>query len=275
MRFDAYCASVKNVELSRVVDTLCGSLGAVQDIARPRQRFSTVVDLMAGGHMAAWVGQSSDTGLIYIEGKGETSPRLAQTIRANFPDHSVPRADVCDDYNEPGVFDRLRSIILANKGAQTKSGYIALPDDVTDGKTWAVGKRGAVAYTRLYEAGKHPDRVHLNMPDLTRFEGEFRPHYAKDKLTASRMKPIEFFGFSKWTHNVFLALSGIDVQRVEVEKHTYSQDKTTRYIANTFRRHWEELLADGMHLEATLRQVWAEEDERLAKWKERPQAKAA
>lgn len=273
MRFDAYCASLQNVELSRVVGTLSDSLGAVQEKARPRQRFAAVVDLMANNRMVAWVGQSSDTGLIYVEGKGETSPRLAQSIRAQFPEHSVPRADVCDDYNEPGVFDRLRGIILANKGQQTKSGYIALPDDVQDGKTWAVGKRGAVVYTRLYEAGKHPDRVHLNMPDLTRFEGEFRPHYARDKAMASRMKPSEFFGFTKWSHQVFYALSGIDVPRVEIEPHVYSQDKTTRYLANTFRRHWEELLADGLHLEATLRQVWAEEDERQAKSKERPKAK--
>jgi hypothetical protein len=141
-----------------------------------------------------------------------------------------------------------------------KGGYVALPDDEQDGRTWAAGVRGGVGYIRVYEAGKHPDRVHLNRPHWTRIEGEIRPHYARDKVAAAKMQPLQVWGLTSWTHRVGEALTQCEIERFEPEVRRYSHDKTTRYIANTFRRHLAEMMADGLDVGRTFQQVWDEED---------------
>ena len=261
MRFDAYCATIREAEIGYVAQSLAASLGGIVCKGKPMRRYPMTLQIDAGPRMAAWVGSDSQTGHVFVEGKGETTPVLAKSIRTYFPEHSCARADVCEDYDETGAFDALRDLVRRTKGQRVKGGYVALPDDEQDGKTWAAGTRGGVGYVRVYEAGKHPDRVHLAKPDWARIEGEFRPQYARDKAAAAKMQPVEFWGLSAWTHTVGERLTGMQINRFEPEIRRYSHDKTTRYIALTFRRHLEEMLADGLHLEATIRDVWKEEDQ--------------
>ncbi|KPA15088.1 Replication Protein, partial [Candidatus Magnetomorum sp. HK-1] len=120
-----------------------------------------------GPRLAVWmvIDPKPETDIVYIDAKGETTPKVVEAIRREFPGHSAPRLDVCEDYDEPGAFERLQAIVRACKGPKVKGGYIALPDDSKDGRTWAAGTRGGVGYLRVYEAGKHPDRVHLGRPN--------------------------------------------------------------------------------------------------------------
>lgn len=261
MRFDAYSATIKKIEFGQVAETISRSLDGIVSRGRPMRRYAQTLNVDVGPRTAAWVGLDTASGAIYVEGKGETSPLLANAIRDHFPDHSVPRADVCEDYDAPGAFDSLLAVVRLTKGQRVKGGYVALPDDVEDGKTWAAGVRGGAGFLRLYEAGKHPDRVHLAKPDWVRVEGEFRPHYARDKLAAAKMAPIDFWGLTGWTHKVGQAIAQTSINRFEPEIRRYSHDKTTRYIANTFRRHLEEMLANGEDLVRTFQAVWEEEDD--------------
>ena len=164
------------------------------------------------------------------------------------------------DYDEPGAFERLQAIVRASKGAKVKGGYVALPDDVQDGRTWAAGTRGGVGYLRVYEAGKHPDRVHLGRPNWARAELEARPHYARDKLAAASMSPLDVWGLCRWTHQVGQRLSGCEINRFEPQARQYSHDKTTLYIARTFRRHLEEMSRNGEDLMRTCRDIWDADD---------------
>jgi hypothetical protein len=260
MRFDAYAATIRDSEFGYVAEAIASSIGGIVSKGKPMRRYATTLSIDSGPRMAAWVGFDQASGAVFVEGKGDTSPALAQSIRVHFPGHSVARADVCEDYDEEGAFERIQSIVRAHKGAKVKGGYVALPDDVQDGRTWAAGVRGGVAYFRNYEAGKHPDRLHLNRPNWARAEGEFRPHYARDKLAAARMAPVEFWGLTAWSHRVGEALTQVPINRFEPEIRKYSYDKTTRYIANTFRRHFQDMLANGEDIARTLQGVWQEED---------------
>jgi hypothetical protein len=262
MKFDAYAATIRDRELPYVVDTLAMSMQGVACKGSALRRYGSTVNIDHGGRTAAWIGQDTTSGAIYVEGKGESTPALVKAIRMHFPEHTAPRIDVAEDYNEPGAFETLQAIIRQAKGVKVKGGYVALPDDQEDGRTWAAGVRGGVGYLRLYEAGKHPDRLHLNKPDWVRAEVEVRPHYARDKVAAAKMQPLEVWGLSAWTHRCGEALSQCSIPRHEAEMRAYSHDKTTRYIANTFRRHFQEMFDNGEHLEATSRDVWAEEDAR-------------
>ena len=268
MRFDGYGASIKNQALGHVAECLASGIEGIVSRGKPMKRYPQTLAIDLGPRMAAWIGQEPHTGLIYVEAKGETTPGLVEAIRANFPGHSAPRLDVCEDYNHPGAFEALQAIIRKTKGERVKGGYVALPDDIEDGKTWAAGVRGGVGYIREYEAGKHPDRVHLGRPDWVRVELEARPHYARDKAAAATMTPLDVWGLTAWTQKVGIALTNAEINRFEPEIRRYSHDKTTRYIALAFRRHLEEMLANGEHLEATIRSVWAEEDAYRRKHKE-------
>lgn len=261
MRFDAYAASIKGQDPGYVAHVIAQSVGGIEVNGKPRRRYGVVRDIEASHGLAAWVGMDAASGAIYVEGKGETSPQVAHAMRLHFPDHTVPRLDVCEDYDEPGAFLALQSLVRRHKGPRVKGGYVALPDDESDGKTWAAGVRGGVGYIRVYESGKHPDRVHLGRPDLVRVEAEFRPHYARDKAAAARMSPLQAWGLAGWTQKVGEALTGTEIQRLQVEARKYSHDKTTRYIANTFRRHLEEMMANGEDIARTFLAVWEEEDQ--------------
>lgn len=262
MKFDAYGATVRGDFSSfKVAGILADSMNGIVTKGKAIRRFGETISVDVDNRMAAWVGQDTNTGHICIEGKGETSPALASCIRANFPGHTAFRLDVCEDYDEPGAFGRLQALIRASKGARVKAGYVALPDDVKDGKTWSVGKRGGTGYLRLYEAGKHPDRLYLNRPDWARAELECRPHYAADKAAAASMSPSDVWGLSAWTQLVGEALMQSPVNRYEPEFRKYSHDKTVYYVATKFRRCLETMLDDGLHLEASFRQIWAETDE--------------
>lgn len=261
MRWDGYAATIHGHALPFVASVLADSLGGHVGAAKPRRRYGAVLEVHTGNRMAAWAGLDPASGAIYVEAKGDTTPQAVHVIREAFPGHTAPRLDVCEDYDSPGAFDALQRVIRASKGEKVKAGYVALPDDVEDGKTWAVGKRGGVSFARLYEAGKHPDRVHLGRPHWVRLEGEFRPHYARDKVAAASMQPLQVWGLTAWSHKVAEAVTRCPVERFAPEVRKYSHDKTTRFIAIKFRRHLEEMIANGEHVEATFRDVWREEDE--------------
>lgn len=261
MKFDAYAASINGETVRNVADCLATLLDGIPAAGKPIRRFRQTVNIDLGTRTAAWIGQDDKTGMIYIEGKGESTPALVDAIRGNFPTHSAPRIDVAHDVNAQTAFDDLQRLVRENKGPRVKGGYVALPDDVQDGKTWAAGVRGGVSFIRVYEAGKHPDRLHLCLPNWTRLELECRPHYARDKVAASTMTPIQVWGMSAWTHRVAEAVMHSDIPRYEPEVRRFSHTKTQRYVAVTFRRMFEQMIADGEHIEATIKHIWSEEDE--------------
>lgn len=261
MQFDAYGATIRgDYSALKVAGMLSEQLLGVVCKGKAVRRFGETISIDVNNRMAAWVGQDTTTGNIYVEGKGETSPQLVQAIREQFPDHTAPRIDVCEDYSHPGAFEQLQGVVRDHKGPRVKGGYVALPDNVEDGRTWAAGVRGGVGFIRVYEAGKHPDRLHLERPDWVRTELECRPHYAKDKAAAALMTPAEIWGMAGWTHAVGQALTQCELPRYHPETRVFSHDKTVYYVATKFRRMFETMIDDGLHLEATLREIWAEND---------------
>lgn len=264
MRFDAYAGTIREQEFPYVAECIEASLGGIITKGNPRRRYGEVLDIDLAGRQAAWVGWDHGNGSVYFEGKGETSPDLVKAIRTYFPDHTVARADVCEDYDGPGVFERLVEITRRHKGPKVKGAFVRLPDDPSEGRTYEAGVRGGVAMTRAYEAGKMADRLCYGRPDWARLEGEFRPHYAKDKAAAARMTPLQFWGFSAWTQRLGEFVAECEIPRVQIPVRESSHEKTSLYLARAFRRHWVEMLGDhgdwvciGREFEA----IWREDDE--------------
>ena len=265
MRFDGYGATIRTENPREIALCLADALDTKPEKGPAIRRFGVTTGFNVGPKLAVWMGidPNPDTDIVYIEAKGETTPRVVEAIRREFPLHSAPRLDVCEDYDEPGAFERLQAIVRASKGPKVSGGYVALPDDLDKGRTWVAGTRGGVGYLRLYEAGKHPDRIHLGRPNWARAELEARPHYARDKLAAASMSPIEVWGLSKWTQQVGQRLTGCEINRFEPQARQYTQDKTTLYIARTFRRHLQEMYRNGEDFMRTCKDVWDADDSSL------------
>ena len=264
MRYDAYAGNVPDAVLGHVAEGLAWSLKGVVCQGKRIRRYGETLAVDVGGRTAVWLGRDDANGCIYFEGKGETTPDLVRGVRAHFPAHSVARADVCEDYDSEGAFASLQALVRAHKGLRVKAGYVALPDDPEEGKTWTAGVRGGVSMVRVYESGKHPDRVHLGRPNLVRVELEARPHYARDKLAVATMQPLEVWGLSAWTHSVAGALTQVEIPRYQQETHLPSVDKTTSYLARTFRRYWQERMSEGRDWACIGREfeaVWKQDDE--------------
>ena len=273
MRFDAYAGTLRDVDLDAAATALSWSLGGVITRGRGVRRYSEVLRVEHGGHCAVWVGRDRGNDCIYFEGKGETSPDLVSAVRRHFPSHTVARADVCEDYDADGAFDRLRDLVRAHKGQKVDGAYVRLPDDEAKGRTWSAGARGGVAMVRVYEAGKMPERQHLGRPHWARLELEARPHYADDKRAAASMGPLEFWGLAGWTKRVAEAVTSVDVPRYEGQVHQHSFDRTTAYLARTFRRHWEEMLSEGRDWSCIGREfeaIWKADDDAQATTKRGP-----
>lgn len=267
MNFDAYAGTIRDARLEDVAHVLEWSMKGIVNRGPRMRRYGETLAVDVGGRTAVWVGRDQASDAIYFEGKGETTPSLVRSLRKHFVGHTVSRGDVCEDYDAEGAHASLIGFVRRHKGPKVKGGYVALPDNPEDGSTWGAGARGGVSYVRVYEAGKHPDRLHLARPNWARLELESRPHYAKDKLAAASMSPTEFFGFSAWTHRLGEALCQIEIPRYEQPAREWNFDKTTTYLARTFKRHWEEMLSDfgdwqciGRELEA----VWKADEEAAA-----------
>ena len=137
MRFDGYGATIRTDTPREVALCLADALATKPEKGPAIRRFGVTTGFNVGPKLAVWMGidPDPDTDIVYIEAKGENTPRVVDAIRRQFPLHSAPRLDVCEDYDEPGAFERLQAIVRASKGAKVKGGYVALPDDVQDGRT--------------------------------------------------------------------------------------------------------------------------------------------
>lgn len=271
MRFDALGASIRDVEAGFVASTLRRELGGILYRGKPQKRCPVVLSIDVGARQAAWVGFDEVNGIVYVEGKGETTPDLVAAVRGHFPGHSAPRLDVCEDYKGPGAFQQLQVAVRAAamrkaRGAAPKLGYTAFPDDPVAGATWGSLIRGGVAYLRMYEPGKMKERAEQG-PDAVRVELECRPHSAAEKRAAASMTPLEVWGMAGWTQRVAEALAGVEVPRYIAPTSRYTQERTTVYLARTFRTHLQGLLEAHGDWECVGREfadVWRLDDEAKA-----------
>lgn len=274
MRFDAYAGNVRDLPLEEVAESLAQRLGTTIALGRGMRRYSDVLRLEHGGHCAVWVGRDTANELIYFEGKGDSTPELVDAVRTLFPApaHNCSRVDVCEDYDAEGAFEALQRLVRGAKGSRVKAGYVALPDEPTEGRTWASGVRGGDSYLRLYEAGKMAERAHLGRPHWCRLELEKRPHYSHDKVGAAVMDPLSVWGMSAWTRRVAEVVTQADVPVYEQAQRVYTPERTKAYLARGFRRFWEGQLAEGRDwtcLGREFEDIWRADDEVAARLKGR------
>lgn len=140
---------------------------------------------------------------VHVKATGAASRAFAERFRELWPTHSVTRADVCEDWSEPGLFDRMAAHF--KKFAVAHGVKLSMQGDWERGeaRTLYVGSQKSVAYICLYEKGYEcgsGDRNHV------RLEVRVRPHRKASKLVAASMSPVELLGTTRWLVSLFREL---------------------------------------------------------------------
>lgn len=264
MRFDAYAGNVwSGVPASEVAEVVAHSVSASVQRARPGKRQTDCFQVCDGGDMLGWVGRDQVNDAIYFEFKGSRTPETSEAIRSHFKDkHSVSRVDSCEDFDEPGAFDKLTKLIDRFKDPRVQSQIIA-PRDGNRGQTIYWGSPKSRAMIRLYEAGLMKDRLHFGRPGWVRAENQLRPGKSDEKWLAATLSPLQVWGFARWSMRVAEAIAQVEVPRFAPTSEPATFDKTTLYFARAFRRHLSSMLEDfgdwvciGREIEA----IWQADD---------------
>lgn len=263
MRFDAYAGNVSGATPEEVATMAAWSVAGRIERARPRGRYHDVFEVKDGAEPIGWVAHDHQLDTAYFEFKGERTPDTSGAIRKHWASsHTVSRLDSCEDYDDPGVFDHLVSIMDRAKDPRVKSDEIR-PRDGDRGRTIYWGSTTSRVMVRCYEAGKMRERLRFGRPNWARAEAQIRPGKALEKRCAAQISPLESWGFSAWSKRAAEALSLCEVQRFAPPSLPPEFDRTVLYISRTFRRTLEELLSDfgdwecvGRHIQS----VWREDD---------------
>lgn len=265
MKFDAYHGNVWDGRFDHVAELIAHRVGGRIDRARPRGRYGCVLNVMDGAEAIGWVADDPVNRTAYFEFKGLRTQDVANALRDGLHPgaFNISRADVCEDFNEPGAHGRLVHFVDTNKGDSRVESLAITPRNGDRGETVYWGSEKSPIRLRVYEKGKQKENLHLRRFDWARIELQCRPHKATQKAIAASLQPLEFWGMGRWTKNVAEALTGLELQRFAPPQEAPQFDKTTQYIAVAFRRHLSEMLADFGDWECIGREfeaIWQQED---------------
>lgn len=273
VRFDAYAGNAWKASPEQVAEMISfGVRGRVMR-GKPRGRYSDVwevTNLPQDGSI--WIGRDQDIEAAYFEIKGTVTPAAVATIRRHWGDsHSVSRLDSCEDYNAPGAYAQLVTVVDRACDPRVKSHAWQPRGDRAEelGATTYWGSTQSRVMVRCYEAGKMKERLHFGTPDWARVEAQVRPGKAAEKRAAAGISALDAWGFSAWSQRAAEILAHVEVQRFAPESEAPQFDRTTLYLARTFRRHFETMLEDHGDWECVGRElaaVWLADEEAAKRW---------
>lgn len=214
--FDAYTATTTKAKPFELVELLRRDGDTISDGLSGYHFFEERIVLKdEGGNNVATVNYGGKThqGRVMVEAKGYRTTEAVQAIRKAGIVHRCTRADSRIDFDAPGVFEALLkpvSVIKRKHGLKGEKGG-DWDDFPQDGRTQYLGSTASDVRARLYEAGKCPDRLHLNKPDLTRLELQVRPQgVAKDVYSVA--SPLDVWGACAWSRDLVAEVLAAQVE---------------------------------------------------------------
>lgn len=143
----------------------------------------------------------------FVVATGEDSGLVAGALRRLAPGHTVPRADVCEDFAGGQAFFRRTHELVTEQ----LRGRVVLTDFIQTGPkgeaaTLYVGAKTSETRVRMYEKGKEDPTYPA---DTVRLEVQVRPGKPHRKAYAGSLAPEGFWGFSRWSRWLLEEVTGM------------------------------------------------------------------
>jgi hypothetical protein len=230
--FDYYQASV-NASPEHVIPALLEQYPfASVDIEKATNGYDRASVIHRGDNKLCRVQWGGNTGgMTQIRGTGENAPECAQAIRLLWPEHRLQRADVCEDYSEPGVWDTMTEygLYLADQFALKidQRGDWERNDKMGKGRTLYVGSRQSLAFLRVYEKGKEKavrSGGEITDPDHVRAEAEIKPQNKVQGYALATFDPRDYWRCSPWLNEYSTILFRANMERIRLWTVTKKSD---------------------------------------------------
>lgn len=240
-RFDWYQATVRaSPEVVRAV--LSGlDEGAEWVESRPLQgyAFGATLDGQEGPVAKVWWGGKVHEHPHAVT-SGEHAQAASELLRAELPDHSVSRADACEDYADPGAYDRLQA--LAVGVARDRGIKVGTAGDhlvTLKGRTVYLGATSSHTRLRLYDKAEElraqfardPVRLCAVPEHLARLEVQVRPQTREAKRMAASVDPLVLMGSAAWMRELMRQVAGIELHPFEAGRPWRQSDDDRAYAA--------------------------------------------
>lgn len=228
-RFDWYQATVP-VHPREVLDGLSESFAdsfTWEDMRKAPQGYGFGRRLLDadGQVLQVWWGGCQEHP--HVRASGDTSPAVAEVLRTRWPVHRVSRVDVCEDFAEPGAYDRIQE--LAKSVAEEDHIKVGTFGDhlvTMKGRTMTLGSRQSPTYMRLYDKAEElrqkfrgqADRLAGIPPELARLEFEIKPNGPDAKARVATAEPLALMGSSTWSRKLMHLVAGLDLEPFEAGK---------------------------------------------------------
>jgi hypothetical protein len=148
--------------------------------------------------------------------------------------------DVCEDYSEPGAYDRLQDLAL---GVAREHGVkVGTAGDhllTKQGRTVYLGAPTSHTRLRVYDKAAElrgqfqaqPEKLAQVPAELARFEVQVRPQTPMAKLAAAQADPVSLMGSSAWMRKLMQLVSGLDLEPFQAGRVWRQSDDTRAYAA--------------------------------------------
>jgi hypothetical protein len=197
---------------------------------------TTTIEDHSGPLVRVWHGGTHEHPHVVFS--GETTPDGVKVFRSAFPDHSVSRVDVREDYPGASTFDFLQAHLLAIAAdRRLKVGTAGDHLLTKEGRTTYIGSTASAVRVRLYDKAAElrskfdSDPVKLaQLPDhLTRFEAQIKPSDPLIRRGFAQVDPAAMMGSSAWLREAWEKVSGSQVEPVRVTKPWRQSDDDRAY----------------------------------------------
>ena len=180
----------------------------------------------------------------------------AELIRVAFPEHSVSRVDVREDYTEEGAYDSIQPHLIATAAMHRVRVGTAGDHLLTmRGRTVYLGAPSSSVRLRLYDKR---EEVLSKLPPggleraqafaalagegqafpehWTRLEAQIRPQTREARTQFSTIEPVEALGSSVWMREVWRAVAGLELKPVQVGRGYRQADdeRAYRYLLSQY-----------------------------------------
>lgn len=229
--FDYYQASV-SASPDHVIPALLEHYPhASVDHEKPTNGYERAAVIHRGDNKLCRIQWGGNTGQdTQVRGTGQNAPECSEAIRFLWPRHRLQRADVAEDYSEPGVWETMSEygLYLAEQFALKidQRGDWNRNDSMLKGRTLYVGSRQSLAYLRIYEKGKEKavrSGGDIIDPDHVRAEAEIKPQNKEQGYRLATLEPRDYWRCSPWLNQYSTILFQSNMERIRllnVTKHS-------------------------------------------------------